>query len=232
MIPATTVGTPLDNERHERFCHALIAGEPLGDAYQLAGFRSGSRGAAWNNASRLRAQPTVQARLRELTTQAAAAVVIDRATLLYELHELATADPSELSRVVIDPCPACWSDEALGAAMDRWIAGQGEAPDTDNPQPGCKSCRSRGVSRVVHTATEELSGAARRLYAGAKTKSDGSVEVAIVDQLSARRELHDLLGLRVNRSESKNLNLTATVDAKATDVSADALLDLWKDSRR
>jgi phage terminase small subunit len=229
---SATVGTPLENERHERFVLALLAGEPLGDAYVLAGYRVGSRAAAWNHGCRLRAQPAVQARLRELTAQAAAAVVIDRVTLLAELHEIATADPSELSRVVIDPCPACWPDEALGAAADRWLTGQGEPPDTTAPEPRCKSCRGRGVSRVVHTATENLSGSARRLYAGAKTKSDGSVEVAIVDQLAARKELHELLGMRIQRSESKNLHLTATVDAKATtDVSADNLLALWKDTR-
>jgi len=230
VLAVATTGTALENERHERFCHALLAGEPIGDAYVLAGYHVGSRKAAWNHGCRLRGRPEVHARIAELTARAAAAVVIDRATLLYELHQIATANPAELSRIVIDPCPACWPDDVLGAVMDRWIAGQCEAPDTDSPQPRCKSCRGHGVSRVVHTPTADLRGPARRLYAGAKTKSDGSVEVATVDQLAARRELHELLGMRINRTESKSLNINATVPAPA-DVTAEALLTLWKESR-
>lgn len=230
-LPAT-VGTPLENERHERFVYALLAGEPLGDAYRVAGYKVTSRESAWAAGARLRALPAVQVRLRELTAQAAAAAVIDSATLIYELHQIATGDASELSRVVVDPCSACWSDEALAATVDRWAAGRGEAPDTSKAQPGCKGCRGRGVAKVVLTPTDELSGPARRLFAGAKTKSDGSVEVSVVDQLAARKELHELLGMRVNRSESKNLTVHATVDAKTSDVSADNLLALWKDARR
>ena len=43
-------------------------------------------------------------------------------------------------------------------------------------------------------------------------------------------ELHELLGLKVNRTESKNLNANATLPVPA-DLSAEALLELWKEAR-
>lgn len=205
-----------------------MAGESLTSAYRLV-YGHHSPDVLWAAATRLRARGDVKERIAELTAIAAAKAVISREVLLRELHEIATTDASAVSRVVIDPCPMCWPDDALGAAVDRWVAGQDDAPDIERPRPGCKSCRGRGITQVVHTPTADLSEAARRLYAGAKTKSDGSVEVAIVDQLAARNMLHELLGLKIHRSESKNLNINATVPAPA--VTAEDALAAWKASR-
>lgn len=210
------------SEKHEHFCLELMEHGNVGDAYAAAYPRCGSRAAAWAHGCRLRARQDVQERLRELKALAAERALIKPAMLLYELYELATADPAELSRVVIDPCPTCWPDDVLGVAADRWLAGDGELPDSSVPQADCRACRGRGISRVVHTPTAELRGAARRLFAGAKTKSDGSVEVMVVDQLAARRELHALLGLHVNRSI--NANITVPVKPLPDNLSvADAL---------
>lgn len=229
LAPATAPPSKL-SEKHELFCLELIEHGNVGDAYMAVYPRAGSRKAAWANGCRLRARGDIQARLAELKAAAAAQALIEPAVLLQELYELATADPAELSRVIREPCSNCWPDDALAAAAGRWIAGQGDPPDSSAPQSDCKVCRGHGVSRVVHTPTEELSGPARRLFAGAKTKSDGSVEVAIVDQLAARKELHELLGLKVHRSESKNLNLNATVPTPQN-VSPEDVLELWKATR-
>lgn len=215
--------------RHEAFVGHLMAGESMTSAYRLV-YGHHAPDVLWAAATRLRARQDVQERLAELTAIAARKAVISREVLLRELHELATTDASAVSRVVVDPCPVCWPDDVLGAATDRWIAGESEPPDTERPRAGCRACRGRGITQVVHTPTADLSEAARRLYAGAKTKSDGSVEVSIVDQLAARNMLHELLGLKVHRSETKNLNLNANVPTPQN-VSPEDVLALWKATR-
>ena len=150
--------------------------------------------------------------------------------LLQELHELATADPGEVSRVVTEACSECWTDDLMAAAIDAAAAPGAILADFDEPRADCARCRGRGSQRVVITPTHELRGAARRLYQGARQKADGSIEVRTINQLDARKELHALLGLHVSRTESKNLNINATLPAPA-DLSAEALLELWKESR-
>jgi phage terminase small subunit len=204
-IPARVGSTPASqlSDRHELFVQELMRnGCCLVDAYKAVYPKHGTETAAFNNACRLRARQDVRERISELTRLAAQVAVIDRAVLLQELHEVATADPAEISRIVTTACASCWSDPlAVAAVLDL-----GEIPDTDAPRGACEACRGRGVQRVIHTDTASLRGPARRLYQGAKVKSDGSIEVQIVDQLAARKELHALLGMRVERSVSLNLN--------------------------
>lgn len=194
---------------HELFCQELMRnGGCLVDAYKAIYPRYGTEAAALANGYRLRARQDVRERLDELTRLAAQHAVIDRAVLLQELYETATADPAEISRVVTEPCSTCWSDDlAFAAAADRAIVAGTGWPDPDTPQSGCHTCRGHGVQRVVHTDTANLRGPARRLYQGARQRADGSIEVRQIDQLAARKELHELLGLKVNR----NLSVTAHV---------------------
>jgi phage terminase small subunit len=222
-VPATVPTSQLP-ERMELFVQELLQHGNVPDAYMRAYPRAGSREAAWANGSRLRARQDVQARIRELQAAAAERALIKPAVLLMELYELATADPAEVSRVIIEPCPACWSDEALAAAGDRWLAGEADPPDSSSPQPHCKACKGRGIARVVFTPTDQLRGAARRLYQGAKVKSDGSVEVQVVDQLAARKELHALLGLHVSRSINANINVPVALPEHVTATDALAFL--------
>jgi hypothetical protein len=217
------------SEKHELFCLELAAHGNVGDAYMAVYPRAGSRRAAWANGCRLRARQDVQGRLRELKAAAAAVALIEPAVLLQELYEIATCDPADVCRVEILPCDRCWPDDALGAAMDRWIASDGDPPDSSAPEPTCKCCRGRGIPHVAITPTDALRGPARRLYQGAKVKSDGSVEVHLADQLAARKELHMLLGMAVHKSESKNLNINATVPTPA--VSVEDALAAWKATR-
>jgi phage terminase small subunit len=229
-VTALTPSTQL-LDKHEQFVQALLSnGGHLVDAYRAVYPNAGSQAAAYANACRLRARQDVRERLDALTRLAAQHAVIDASVLLQELHQLATCDASEISRVVTEPCGQCWEDGMVMAiAMDKAVA-DGTDLDFEAPRAGCPGCRGRGVQRVQITDTDQLSGAARRLYQGAKTKPDGSIEVSTIDQLAARRELHELLGLKVSRSESKNLNINATVPAPA-DMTPDALLQLWKDTR-
>jgi phage terminase small subunit len=221
-VPALALGASKLNDRHESFCQALMSnGGNVTDAYlEVYG---GSRLSAHAHGCRLRARQDVSQRISELTRLSAQVAVIDRAVLLQELHELATADPAEISRVVTEHCVTCWADPlTMAAVLDR-----GEVPDTDAPRGDCEACRGRGVQRVVHTDTANLRGPARRLYAGAKHKADGSIEVQIVDQLACRRELHALLGMRVERSVS--LNLTAELKPLKRGMSVEEALAIMQE---
>ncbi len=74
---------PLDNTRHERFCHGLILGKTADRAYRDAGFKP-HRG----NASRLSADERIKVRVAELKREAAEAATIDRAWVLREMRRL------------------------------------------------------------------------------------------------------------------------------------------------
>jgi len=228
-LPAVIPPTKLQPS-HEAFVQALLAmGGNLSDAYRSVYPNAGSREAVWAHASRLRARQDVQDRLRELQALAAERALVRPTELLQQLYEIAVvADPAEISRVVSEPCAACWPDEQLALAADRAAQGQGDWPDAEAPRAGCASCRGRGVQRVVITPTHELRGPARRLYQGARQKADGSIEVDRIDQAAMRVELHTLLGMRVSKSENVNLNATVPVPRN---VSAADVLDAFHKSR-
>ncbi len=206
--PATMPPTKL-SAKHERFVQELMSnGGNLGDAYRAVYPAAGSREVVWVNASRLRGRQDVQERIAELTAIAADRALVKPTELLRELYEIAClADPAELSRVVIDPCPVCWPDEAIATAIDAAAAAGTPMPDTEAPRVDCAHCRGRGSSRVVITPTHELRGPARRLYQSARQRADGSIEVNVIDQAAMRIELHKLLGMHVSRSVSTNLNV-------------------------
>ncbi len=72
----------LKNSRHELFAQALAAGKPADEAYQEAGF-SANRG----NASRLRTNENVVARIAELQGRVAEGLVITKQWILERLVE-------------------------------------------------------------------------------------------------------------------------------------------------
>jgi phage terminase small subunit len=221
--PGTSVAL---SPKREAFARHYAAHGNATEAFKAAfDCRNVSRRSMRELAYRTAHEPAVRARVRELLAQAAERVVVDRAAMIADLLDIATADPSELVNIVTDPCAWCWPAEALAAAIDH-----GEFPDRDAPREGCERCRGRGVQRQIITDTADMSGPARRLIAGVETKADGSLKLRLVDQLAARRELAELMGWHVSRSESKSLNINANVPVPQN-VSAEDVLDLWKATR-
>lgn len=101
----------LSNARHERFAQALAAGKSADEAYKLAGYRP-NRG----NASRLKSDESIQARLAELTEVGTlrAEVTVERV-----LTELARIGFSDLRRAFTEAgalkAPGAWDDELAAA---------------------------------------------------------------------------------------------------------------------
>lgn len=196
------------SDKHERFCQELMRnGGNLSDAYRAIYPNAGSQQAVWSHATRLRGRSDVTERIAELTAAAAERALIKPTELLQELIEMVRADPAELSRVVVEPCPACWTHEAVASALDAAAAGA-DMPDVEAPRADCKPCKGRGSPRVVITPTHELRGSARRLFQSARQRADGSIEINVIDQGAMRKELHALLGMHVSRSVNTNLNVT------------------------
>ena len=80
----SSIGTsrgPLRNPRHERFCHALLEGNSATAAYEAAGYAKDD-----GNATRLRANPKVHARLAELQSDVVKETKITVESLLTELE--------------------------------------------------------------------------------------------------------------------------------------------------
>lgn len=103
--------------------------------------------------------------------------------VLYQWKLIAEADPADLVRVEILPCKKCWPG----------IPGAGLPPN-----PECKKCSGAGENlEVAITPTRLLTGAARRLYAGAKQTKDG-IEIKMRDQDAALKSLANYLGMEKN----------------------------------
>ena len=77
----------LTNARHERFAQELAKGKTADEAYILAGF-SENRG----NATRLKSNESIQARIAEILQRGAARVEITQARVLEELGKIGFAD--------------------------------------------------------------------------------------------------------------------------------------------
>ncbi len=222
---------PLPNARHEQFAQAVAAGESYKAAY-LSAFKNGTT-LVRNSASALAARPEVQARVRAIQLAAARANQADVRTYLQRLASIASADPGELARVVTEPCVGangCWSTEAVAAVLDAAAATNAAMPDLTQPRPSCERCGGQGVRRVEIRATDELSASGRALMKAIRMKSDGSIEIAVHDQLAATRLLAELSGWIV--SQNANLNLNATVPNAPAPVSPEDALKAFHALRR
>jgi phage terminase small subunit len=82
---------PLKGTRHERFAQLLAGGRKQADAYLEAGFKCAPK-AAEASASRLRARPDVDARIREINSEAAERTTVQIVDCVAELAKLGFAN--------------------------------------------------------------------------------------------------------------------------------------------
>jgi len=217
------VGDLLPDERQERFAQSVAGGSSYCAAYRDAGYSHHD-----GNASRLAAVPLVAARIRQLRTAAAEGRVQSIAARMDLLELIAHADPSELTRVVTDPCGECWDDHALAEAMGRALADPTlEQPNVDKPRHDCERCRGRGVQRVVLTPTDELSAAGRALFVSAKQDKDGCITIQTRDQQAAIAELNRMQDGSLAASRSLNANVHMGFIRPATEFDPARLEELF-----
>jgi len=176
-----------------------------------AAIRAGySRTNAEFEASRLLADEDVQAAVKALQDERARELKLEANEVLRHLVELAIADPNELIQHRRGCCRYCHGNlfgyQRTPAEMDRdreahqaaelerqRKGGQDVTPQAFDekggvgydprkpPNEDCPECFGEGVERIHLADTRDLSGPARRLYAGVKQTKDG-VQILMRDQ--------------------------------------------------
>jgi hypothetical protein len=134
----------LANERHELFAQGLAQGKTADEAYVEAGFKA-NRG----NATRMKADERILARVAELLSRAATGVVISRQRVLEELAALGFAS--------LEPGGAIKDATKRAALMDiakleGWVIERSETGKpgdfdrmTDDELDGFIQTRTRGI---------------------------------------------------------------------------------------
>ncbi|MEO8062145.1 MAG: terminase small subunit [Pseudomonadota bacterium] len=201
-------------ERRERFARLVVELGAQAAAYRQA-FSVGPNtlpATVWQEASRLANEPVIAARIRELRDEAAALTTINTAARMQWLHDIETADPNELERVLLFNCRHCRGEDH----RYQWTDGMEFADACDaaqrmsKPLPGCdggfgfnaalepvatcSQCRGQGEPRKIVADTTKLTGRAARLYKGCRVKANGEIEILMHDQLAARDQLNRMLG--------------------------------------
>jgi len=157
---------------------------------------------------------------------------------LYEIGY--EADPEDISRVRTVPCRRCHglNHQYQWVDLDEWAIAAANAFSNNLPIPSneggagyskllaphesCPHCLGAGQPVVTVTDTSALQGASRKLFVAARQKANGEVEIELEDRHAARQELHRLLGLITNKSESRSV--TVHVEP-LKDLSPDAVLE-------
>lgn len=172
-------------------------------------------------ASDLKLEPQVTARIAELLQLASKDAVITVAELLKMWSDIATADPNELIQHRRICCRHCygkghqyqWKDESefayaiaktvdANARLKKGVKPEPLPSDaggygfrfTERPTPDCPQCLGQGREDVYVADTNQLTGKARRLYAGVKVTKDG-LQVLMRDQDGAAANLGRAFGL-------------------------------------
>jgi hypothetical protein len=218
---------PLANARHEAFAVAVASGATLDAAYVEAGY---SRANANALAYRVKQRPEVRRRINELLQGQAANV--DRVAHLLMLDSIATADATELTYVVREPCPSCWPDIALAGAMGRAVAARAAMPDTNDARSDCAACSGSGTTRAVIRPTSEWSPQARALFESASTDRYGVTTVKIKDQAKYAAMLAERMPgwIAPERTISANVNVNVPLPDNITPEAALAFLATLKPS--
>lgn len=186
-------------------------------AYQRAGYKSqGETGAA--AARRLYRNVSVNRAIRDALTARERRTQITQDAVLKMWWDIATADVNELTEYRRLCCRHCWGfgynyqwrdvveyEDAVKKATaankppPKDVGGYGY-DDSLDPNPDCPRCNGAGIGRAHFHDTRDLTGAARRLFAGVKEGKFG-VEVITRNQDDALKMVAQHLGMVKNRTE-------------------------------
>ena len=176
---------------------------------------------AYQASTALMADSRIAGRVRELLDARELNSRMSIAKVLDHYAELAIADPNELAHVRWVCCRYCYGrdhkhqwidpDEWAHAAAVAIAGGAAEPPSdaggygfnhTLEPHPDCPRCRGEGTAEVRVADTRKLTGAARRLYAGAKYGKHG-IEIAMRSQDKALEMLAKIYKMTAPKDENE-----------------------------
>ena len=181
----------------------------------------------------------IQTAIRERQSAIQAELHIEQRDVLTRLHQIATADPNQLTQIRRVPCRYCYgedhkyqwrTEDEFQAACDRATEKEKALPTDDGgygyttkkpPHPDCPMCDGDGVEKLVLQDTRNLPPAALALFAGAQNSKDGVV-IKMHDQASAWDKIARHLGFYNDKME------VAIADSEALD----ALAEIGEEARR
>ncbi len=222
---------PLDFPKHEEYAQRVVAlgnqSQAYRDVFKPADMSSRS---VWVEACRMAGRLDVGRRIDYLRAQILERSQVSLVNMIHDLHDIATAEPGELMRMVVVNCKHChgidfkyqWTPDEFAAACETVEKGnalvkpEARLPlptcegglDFDahgQPHPMCPHCLGIGRREVWVADTANLSHKASKLYKGVKVKSDGSIEILMHDPLAARDQLHKLLGAYKTNADGQSL---------------------------
>jgi phage terminase small subunit len=201
----------------------------------------GRRAAALSNTER------VQACVERLKKQQEKNAEFGIAEIVKEWQDIATADPNELMSIRRRCCRHCygrghhyqWTDAdefayAVGVALGTPKKGEArKAIPSDaggygfnftlRPHPECPQCRGEGHEITYFSDTRELTGKARKLYAGIKQTTNG-ITIVTRDQDAALANLARFYGMFTDKIQLQGAGggplISATVPLPADPVEA------------
>ena len=210
--------------RRERFVEQYLVDLNATKAAIRAGFKPTS---ARFEASKLMAEPAVQAAIEAAMQARADRTQITTDKVLERLWGIATADASELIELRRCCCRYCYGKKFLYQRTPREMrdaiaqyqrdvllakakgepvmaefnaaGGTGFDPRKD-PNPDCPECFGEGVERVFPKDTRDLSPNAKLLYAGVRTTQHG-LEIKTHDQTAMLVKCGEHLGIFKRRIE-------------------------------
>lgn len=163
-----------------------------------AAIRAGyAEGSAQETASRLLSNEMVQKRIATREAELAARAEIDEAWVINQWVMIASADPRELTEMIVRACPRCWPLADLKLDQPNPFC---EAPRVDADGINTGGCGGAGDVIVRLKDTRTLSPAALRLFAGVKQTKNG-IEIKFRDQDAALANIAGCLGMKLERRE-------------------------------
>jgi len=169
-------------------------------AYREAGYTGGNRAARM-----LYRKPAVARAINQGIGQLSEQAILSAQEILRHWHEIAIADPGEISQLRRVCCRHCWGEnflyqwrdiEEFDKAAEKASKESKPQPEygglgfvqNDDPNPDCPKCAGEGIPDVHLMDTRDVIGPARRLIAGVKQTKFG-IEVITRDQDAALKNL-------------------------------------------
>ncbi|MGB5115736.1 MAG: terminase small subunit [Providencia rettgeri] len=186
-------------------------------AYKRAGYK-GEGNTAYVNATRMLRNAKVSRAIADALAERERRTEITQDAVLKMWWDIATADVNELTEYRRLCCRHCWGfgfnyqwrdaiefEDAVteARAKKKKIPNDNGGYGYDNsldPNPDCPRCSGFGIGRAHFHDTRDLTGSARRLFAGVKEGKFG-IEVITRNQDEALKMVAQHLGMLKNRTE-------------------------------
>ncbi|WP_342656835.1 terminase small subunit [Pantoea sp. RSPAM1] len=188
------------SDKESIFVSSYLQSRDKYDAYLKAGYSGSDR-----HARLLYRKPAIARAINLGIEMMSEQAILTGRDILRHWHEIATADPNEISQLRRTCCRYCWGENFLyqwgdiaeyDKAAEKAAKDGKPAPEygglgfvaNDDPNPDCPRCGGEGLADVFLADTRDVIGTARRLIASVK-KTKFGIEVMTRDQDAALKNL-------------------------------------------